>query len=418
MQHYGVLGQVLAHSWSPEIHAALASYEYKKYELQPEELKSFIEEGSWSGLNVTIPYKKEVIKWASEVGEEAKRLGAANTLTRKADGTFKADNTDLFGFSYMLRRFAKRHYQSTNALKGMEALVLGSGGAAQAIVAALEDEGAKPHVISRSGADTYENVLERHADAELIVNTTPVGMYPNCPASPLSLETMRALPKLKGVLDAIYNPERTGIMLNAEKLQIPAESGLVMLVAQAFRSSEIWQNKTLDPAVIDEIEAKLLSTMRNIVIIGMPGSGKTSSGRELAALTGRTHIDLDKAFNEHYKRSAAEVIQEDGEDAFRAMETAIAKDYCSRSGLVISCGGGIVTRPENYDLLHQNATIVMIDRPITELSSKGRPLSKSKGVEKLAEERMGLYRAWADYIQPCTGSAHGDALEIAQQLGL
>lgn len=243
-------------------------------------------------------------------------------------------------------------------------------------------------------------------------------MYPNCPDSPLSLETLQALPQLKGVLDAVYNPERTGIMLNAEKLDIPAESGLVMLVAQAFRSSEIWQKTTLDQELIDTIEAKLLAKMRNIVLIGMPGSGKTSAGRELAALCGREHVDLDAAFAKTYGTSAAEVIESQGEQAFRAMETDIVATYGKESSLVISCGGGVVTRQENYDLLHQNATIVMLDRPLEKLSTKGRPLTASKGVEKLAQERMPLYRQWADMVQTCTGSAHGDAVAIAQALGL
>lgn len=418
MVQYGVIGRVLAHSWSPEIHKDLAPYNYQKFELEPEELENFLTGGEWCGLNVTMPYKKEVLKWASSVTQTALRLGAANTLTRKPDGTFAADNTDLFGFSYMLRRFCMRHLGSEDALTDKKALVLGSGGAAQAIVAALEDLHAKPVVISRKGPDAYINLLERNADAALIVNTTPVGMYPKCPESPIPLETLQALPQLEGVLDAVYNPERTGIMLAAEALGIPAESGLVMLVAQAFRSSEIWQRRTLDESLIDTIEDRLLRQMRNVVLIGMPGSGKTSAGRELAALSGRTHVDLDQAFAENNKRSAAEVIENDGEEAFRRLETSTIAQYCKESGLVISCGGGAVTRPENYDLMHQNGTIVMLDRPIANLSTKGRPLSAAKGVERLAAERMPLYRSWADYVQTCTGSAHGDAVEIAQLLGL
>lgn len=418
MAEYGVIGQTLAHSWSPEIHADLATYDYQKYELEPNELERFLTTGDWRGFNVTMPYKKDVMKWASTVTPTAKRLGAANTLTRKADGSYEADNTDLFGFSYMLKRFCERHCGNARALENKKVLVLGSGGAAQAIIAAIEDMGASPVVISRTGDDTYENLLEKHADAALIVNTTPIGMYPNCPDTPLDIETLKHMPKLLGVLDAVYNPERTGIMLCAEKLGVPAESGLVMLVAQAFKSSELWQGAELNPSLIDEIEQKLLTQMRNIVLIGMPGSGKTSAGRELATISGRTQIDLDKAFAEEYGRSAADVIEKDGEDAFRKLETRILATYCAKSGLIISCGGGVVTRPENYDLMHQNGTIIMLDRPLEKLSTKGRPLSAAKGVQKLAEERMPLYRSWADYIQPCTGSARGDALKIAQLLGL
>lgn len=365
-----------------------------------------------------MPYKKDVLAWAAEISPEAKRLGAANTLTRLSSGAYRADNTDLFGFSYMLHRFAKRHLNGESALGGKKALVLGSGGAAQAIIAAVEDAGCAPVTISRTGENNYENLLERHADAALIVNTTPVGMYPNCPASPLTLETLKGFTDLKGVLDAVYNPERTGIMLAAEELGIPGESGLVMLVAQAWRASEIWQNKDLDESLIDAIEERLLKKMRNVVLIGMPGSGKTSTGRELAKLTGRTHIDLDIAFSEEYGKSAAEVIETQGEDSFRKLETKIADKYGKESGLVISCGGGIVTRSENYNLIHQNGTIVMLNRALEKLSTKGRPVTAAKGNKRLAQERMPLYKTWADYTQTCTGSARGDALEIAHRLGL
>lgn len=418
MAEYGVIGRVLAHSWSPEIHAGLASYAYEKHELEPDELESFLARSDWRGYNVTIPYKKNVLAWAREIGPEAERLGAANTLTRLACGGYRADNTDLFGFAYMLERFCKRHLQSSDTLKGTKTLVLGSGGAAQAVVAALEDVGSRPVVISRQGKNTYDNVAELHSDATLIVNTTPVGMYPNCPDSPLSMDVLSALSNLKGVLDIVYNPEHTGIMLAAEKLGIPAESGLVMLVAQAWQASKIWTGAELDLALIDQIEERLLKRMRNVVLIGMPGSGKTTAGRELATLTSRTHIDLDHAFAQDFGKSAAEVIEQQGEDAFRALETQIAAKYGKESGLVISCGGGIVTRTENYDLMHQNATIVMLDRPLEKLSTKGRPVTAAKGNERLAKERMPLYTAWADLTQTCTGSARGDALEIAQLLGL
>lgn len=419
IKEYGVIGHPLKHSWSPEIHELLASYTYEKRDLEPNEVKNFLTRAAWRGLNVTIPYKKEAYAYASSHSDTAKRLGVANTLKRNADGTYTAYNTDLFGFTYMLERFCNEYLGGIEALKGAKVLVLGgTGGAAQAILASLEDHGTYPVVVSRTGENNYNNLLELHSDADLIVNCTPMGMYPNCPAEILDANTLKAMTKLKGILDAVYNPERTGIMLAAESLNIPCQSGLVMLVAQAFRSSEIWQDAALDRSLIDSIEAKLLAKMRNVVLIGMPGSGKTSCGRELAKLTKRTHIDLDAAFFETYERSAAEVIEHDGEKVFRTMETDILATYSKESSLVISCGGGVVTRPENYNLMHQNSAIVMLDRPLDQLSSKGRPLSKSKGIEQLAQERMGLYRAWADTILTCTGSAHGDALELTQLLAL
>lgn len=424
MASYGVLGRVLAHSWSPQIHADLGDYAYQKYELEEDELRAFLIKGKWDGLNVTIPYKRNVLKWATCVSPNAKRLGAANTLIRKSDGTYEADNTDLFGYAYFLKRFCERHLEANitsatdSPLAGTKALVLGSGGASAAVCAALEDAGANAVVISRNGENNYDNMLELHSDASLIVNTTPVGMYPNCPATPVDEAVMAQMPSLKGVLDVVYNPERTGIMLAAEHLGIAAESGLVMLVAQAWQSSKIWGLTTKDASVIELIEAKILASTRNVVLIGMPGSGKTSAGRELAALTGRKQVDLDHAFAQEIGRSAAEVIEQEGEETFRALETQIVAKYCSQSGLVISCGGGVVTCPKNYNLMHQNGTIVMLNREISKLSTKGRPISAAKGVEKLAQERMPLYKAWADIELACTGSARGDALKIAQLLGL
>lgn len=415
---YGLLGRTLGHSWSPLIHEQLGTTPYVLVELEPEELEAFIARKDWKGLNVTIPYKTEAAKLANELTPAAKRMGAVNTLWRRADGTILGDNTDVYGFSYLLNRFLERELDGEGSLEGAEVLVLGSGGASRAVVTALEDAGAIPCVISRTGEDNYENLLKRHAETELIVNTTPVGMYPKCPDSPLSRSVLAALPELQGVLDVVYNPERTGIVLEAESLGLPAESGLAMLVGQAWKSSSIWQEKELDEALIEKIEGSIRKQTRNLVLIGMPGSGKTSCGKRLAKMLGRDRVDLDEAFLEAYGRSAADVIKEDGEDVFRSMETDVLAFYCAQSSLVISCGGGVVTRPENLPLMQQNGTIVMIDRPLAELSSNGRPLSQGKGVEKLAEERMPLYRAWADEIISCTGSADGDALEIVERLSL
>ena len=250
------------------------------------------------------------------------------------------------------------------------------------------------------------------------MNTTPVGMYPNCPASPLAAEMLATFPRLGGVLDVVYNPERTGIVLAAESLGIPAESGLAMLVAQAWRSSELWQGHALDEGLIATIEQELRNGERNVVLIGMPGSGKTSCGRELGSLTGRTVVDLDHAFAGRFGRSAADVIEHDGEDAFRTLETKVLAEYTKRSSQVLSCGGGVVTRAENLGLMRQNGVVIMLDRPLEHLSSRGRPISRSRGIEALAAERMPLYHAWADRVVRCTGSAHGDAVEIARLLGL
>lgn len=415
---YGLLGRTLKHSWSPQIHERLGTTPYELVELEPDELAPFVREGHWQGLNCTIPYKQDLVGLVDELRPNAARIGAVNTLLHGQDGRIIGDNTDLFGFAWMLARFCERHLGGRDTLRGAKALVLGSGGASKAIVAALEDVSSTPVVISRHGGDTYEAIVESHADASLIVNTTPVGMYPNCPASPLVPGTIERLASLRGVIDVVYNPERTGIMLDADRLGIPAESGLVMLVGQAWLSSSMWQGRELDEGLIGSIEGDLMRQCRNVALIGMPGSGKTSAGRNLAELCGRTFVDMDVDFSERYGRTPADVINEDGEETFRRMETEALAEVAKRSSLVISCGGGVVTRPENLPLLRQNSTVVMIDRKAEELSSRGRPISQQRGIQALAAERMPLYRAWADTVVSCTGSARGDALEIMRRLGL
>jgi shikimate dehydrogenase len=306
--------------------------------------------------------------------------------------------------------------RASRALEGKEVLVLGSGGASKAVRSALERFSARVSLISRRGPDDYDHLLENHPRTAFLVNTTPVGMFPDCPASPVPLETMRGLTHLEGVLDVVYNPERTGICLFAERLGVPWQSGLGMLVAQAFYSSQLFQGRKLSESLIREVMGDIRLRTQNVVLIGMPGAGKTTCGRQLARILDRPFVDLDDAFSIEFSTSPSDYILAHGEDAFRSLESKVCSSYCARSGLVISCGGGIVTRPENYDLLHQNSTIVFLDRPIGELSSHGRPLSREKGVEALARERMELYRTWADHRVACTGSAAGDAEKIAALL--
>lgn len=416
---YGLVGRTLAHSWSPQIHARLGSAPYDLFELEPNELAGFVRGGSWQGLNVTIPYKHEAALLADVRSERVERLGAANTLVRQQDGSILAENTDVLGFSWMLERFCWRELAGapTDVLGGRDVLVLGDGGASAAVRAALEDDArARVSVISRHGRDTYDTLLERHADAVLVVNATPVGMYPSCPASPLSAQTLDGLTGLLGVLDVVYNPARTGLCLAAERRGLPFESGLSMLVAQAFRSSELFQGRALDDALVGRIAGEIFAQTENVVLIGMPGAGKTSCGRRLARLLGRPFVDVDEVISTEQGRGPGEIIREDGEGAFRTLESAATGRYGARSGLVIACGGGVVTRPENYDLLHQNGRIVFLDRPLAELSAQGRPLSQARGVERLAAERMGSYRAWADIVVSCTGSSASDAELIASLL--
>jgi shikimate dehydrogenase len=398
----------------------LGSQPYLLYEMAPEQVENFVRKGSWHGLNVTIPYKRKAYELADKKSPRAERLGVANTLVRQADGTIYADNTDLAGFSWMLQRFCKREFgqEVHEVLAGAPVLVLGSGGASQAIQAALTEAGATVSVISRKGPDTYENLESRHSDAILVVNTTPVGMYPRCPSSPLSEHNFSTLRHLRAVLDVVYNPTRTGICLEAERRGLPYESGLAMLVGQARFSSELFQDKHIEDIEVSRIEAILKAQMLNVCLIGMPGVGKTSTGMALAHRLKRPFVDIDEAFRLDHGISAASYIEDHGETAFRDLESEMLAHYGSGSGLIISCGGGVVTRPQNYALLHQNGQIIMLERPLENLSTKGRPLSRSKGIAKLAEERMGLYRAWADVCISCTGTPTGDAELICSMLKL
>lgn len=418
---YGLLGRALTHSWSPRIHSYFFDEHYALKELEPDEVAPFIRESSWRGLNVTIPYKRDAAQLADEVSPRVARLGVANTLVRRSDGTIYADNTDVLGFAWMLEDFCHRELgcAPARALAGGEALVLGSGGACQAICAAIEDEiGCTCSIISRHGSDTYETLVERHPHTRLIVNTTPVGMYPACPASPVSETQLASLPELKAVLDVVYNPTRTGICLMAERLAIPYESGLAMLVAQALFSNEQFCDRPLDRALIPKITSDLLAETSNICFIGMPGVGKTTTGKRLARSLRRPFVDMDDAFEMEHGLSAAEFIAMYGEDVFRDRESDVLASYTKQSGLVIACGGGVVTRERNYDLLRQNGHIVMMDRPIDQLSSRGRPISQAKGIEALAAERMPIYRAWATHIVSCLGSAERDAEITRSLLGL
>lgn len=418
---FGLIGRRLGHSWSPLIHESLGSAPYALLELEPEEVEPFLRGGAWRGLNVTIPYKLDAARLADVRSDAVSALGAANTLVRRGDGTIFAENTDVLGFAWLLTRFCRERLGGSprELLEGREALVLGSGGAARAVSYALETyAGASAVMVSRSGPEGYEDLERRHRDAALVVNATPVGMYPACPATPLEQGVLAALPGLLGVLDIVYNPRRTGLVLAAERLGLPAESGLAMLVAQALHASELFQGRDLDDALIGGIERDLLARTDNVVLIGMPGAGKTSCGRELARLLHRPFVDLDDAIALESGREPSRIITEEGEEAFRRLETEAARRYGGRSGLIVACGGGIVTRAENYDLLHQNGTVVHIDRPLDQLSSDGRPLSQAQGIERLAAQRRPLYESWADVTVRCTGSASGDAAAVRDLLGL
>lgn len=383
----GLLGRKLGHSYSPQIHRELGSYEYRIFEKEPEELEDFVRNGTYAGLNVTIPYKKDVIPFLDELSPAAKKMGSVNTIIRREDGSLFGHNTDYYGFTSLV-------HHSGISVSGKKVLVLGSGGTSNTAVKALEDLGAAVVIISRSGQNHYGN-LYLHGDASVIVNTTPVGMYPNTGTAPLNLKDF---PRLEGVLDVIYNPARTQLLLDAEDLGLPHENGLWMLVAQAKEAAECFTGEKISDQEITRIHRKLSRQMENIILIGMPGCGKTTIGSLLAKKLGRELVDLDSQIVQSAGKTIPEIFSQEGEAGFRDWESRILAQYGKQSGLILSTGGGCVTQPRNYPLLHQNGTIFWLQRELSLLPTDGRPLSQQNRLEDLYKARKDLYESFADCV--------------------
>lgn len=385
MLRCGLLGGKLGHSYSPAIHAMLGDYRYDLIELEPEALEDFVKSGDWDGLNVTIPYKKAVAPFCDVLSPLAEDLGSVNTLVRR-DGKIYGDNTDAYGFEAMVKRLGV-------SCPGKKALVLGSGGASVTAKAVLQALGVEVVVISRHGEDHYGN-LDRHADAAILVNATPVGMYPKAGQAPVDISR---LPNLEAVLDIVYNPARTRLILDAEAAGIPCESGLLMLVAQAVRASELFTGQEIPAEAVARVYAAIRQQMENIVLIGMPGAGKTTVGKEIAQILNREFVDCDEELVREAGMEIPAYFQRYGEAAFRDLETKVLAQVTQRSGLVIATGGGCVTRPENRDLLRQNGTVVWLRRRLEDLPVDGRPVSQSKGIQAIYQVRKPLYEAFSDF---------------------
>ena len=382
----GLLGRHLGHSYSPQIHAMLGSYSYVLFEKEPEQIEDFLKNGDWTGINVTVPYKKAVIPYLNELTPIAKELGAVNTIVRR-DGKLIGHNTDSFGFRMLLDTLPI-------PLELQKALILGSGGASNTAVAVLQDLGAQVVVISRTGENNYQN-LHLHQDARLIVNTTPVGMYPDTGVSPVDLNLF---PCLRSVLDMVYNPARTQFLLDAEAADrgIHYRNGLLMLVAQAKEAAEWFTGDCISDDVIEPIMEKLEAQMQNIILIGMPGCGKSTIGKLLSEKTGRIFVDADEQIVRIAGKSIPEIFADDGEEAFRAWETKALAELGKQSGLIIATGGGCVTRARNYNLLHQNGTLFWIRRKLEYLPAEGRPLSEQTDLREMYRIREPLYDSWKD----------------------
>lgn len=383
----GLLGERLSHSYSPKIHKSLYDCEYGLYEVKKEEIGDFLKNNCLDGFNVTIPYKQEVIAYLSEMSDTARAIGSVNTVVRKEDGSLFGDNTDIYGFKYLLNKNGIDVYNK-------KVIVLGSGGTSKTVCFALKAlEDREIAIISRSGEDNYDNI-DKHRDAQIIVNTTPVGMYPNNLKAPLDLRDFSAV---EGVADVIYNPAKTALLLQAESLGIRYAGGLLMLVAQAKRSAELFTGEAIPESRIEEITKKLLKDMKNIVLIGMPGCGKSSIGKLIAKETGRDFIDVDEMISQAANMSIPEIFSLEGEEGFRIRETQALKRACMLSGKVIATGGGCVTRSENFLVLRQNATVIYIKRPLDRLVCEGRPLSKKTSMEQMYSVRKPMYERFSDF---------------------
>ena len=397
MIEYGLLGAKLGHSYSKPIHNLLADYHYELYAVTPEELKELMVSRAFRGLNVTIPYKKDVLPYLDEISPDVHEVGSANTLVMGADGKLRGYNTDLPGFLSMAGR-------AGIVLTDKKVVILGSGGTSLTAQAAARRRQAREIiVVSRSGEVNYEKLYAEHTDAEVIVNTTPVGMYPKNGESPIDLSRF---PKCEGVLDVIYNPFHTALLQQAEERGIPSENGLWMLVAQAKYAAEYFTGEEIPDEKIAEVYGKMRAEMSNLVLTGMPGSGKSSVGRELAEKLGRELVDMDEIIVRMAGKSIPEIFAQDGEEVFRSIETEAARECGKEKSLVIATGGGAVTREATMKALQQNGEILFIERPLEDLPTNGRPLSQG-GMDTLKamyEKRLPLYRKYAARCVDNSGS--------------
>lgn len=403
---YGLLGGRLGHSYSKPIHNLLASYPYELYAVTPEQLRSLMLSRSFKGLNVTIPYKKDVVAYCDEITDAAREVGSVNTLVMGADGRLTGDNTDLFGFLSMAARKGL-------SLRGRKVVILGTGGTSLTAQAACRRENARETiVVSRSGPVDYEALYRDHADAQIIINTTPVGMYPGNGESPIELSRF---PECEGVLDVIYNPLRTALLLDAEELGIPCADGLWMLVAQAKKAAEAFSGHALDDGEIRRVHTLIRAQTANLVLIGMPGCGKSTIGALIADKMNRPLIDLDREIEKEAGMSIPDIFAREGEAAFRDRERAAAEKFGREKGLVIATGGGIVKRADSMRALRQNGEIIALSRALECLPTDGRPLSKDpEAIRRLAVEREPLYRKYSAAMISNNGAPEDAASAVTE----
>ncbi len=381
-----LIAKKLSHSFSKPIHNELADYSYEYKELEENEVGEFLRKREFDGLNVTIPYKQTVMEYLDCISPEALKIGAVNTIVNR-DGKLYGHNTDYYGFNYEIK-------ESGADIAGKDVVVLGNGGAAKTVICVCNDLGAKSVSVVTS-AELRAGDVEKYYNGQIVINATPVGMYPNTGVAVVDISKFT---KCEAVLDLIYNPAKPQLLLDAEKLGMKTANGLGMLVAQAKRACEIFTDSNIADSEISRIRTKIENQTKNIILVGMPGCGKSTVGKYLAELTGREFFDCDEEITKKGK-SPAELIEQNGEEYFRQVESETLSELCKKSGCVIATGGGAVTKERNYDIIHQNATVVFIERELKRLSTQGRPLSQGgiETLEKLYEERLPLYKKVSDF---------------------
>ncbi len=407
---YGLIGEKLSHSFSKEIHEALANYEYEITPIAKDKLDEFMRKRDFTAINVTIPYKEDVIPYLDYISDQAKEIGAVNTIVNRGGKLF-GYNTDFSGMTDLIDH-------AKIEIKGKKVLVLGTGGTSKTSLSVVKALGAREiYTVSRSGKDealTYDEAYEKHSDAEIIINTTPVGMYPNIDGLPIDLEKFQ---NLEGAIDAIYNPLRTKFVQSARKCGAIAEGGLYMLVAQGVRAAEIFLGKEFSEDATEKVYGKILRSKENIVLSGMPGCGKSTIGKMLAEKLCRPFIDLDDEIVKMAGKPITEIFAEGGESHFRDIETAAIGNVARISGAVIATGGGAILRDENVRLLKQNGRVYFLDRPLDQLlPTADRPLASSaEAIKNRYKERFPRYCSVCDLHLKTDGIAEHATEEIAKE---
>ncbi len=408
---YGLIAERIGHSFSAEIHKKLFGYDYELKAISKAELDFFMRDREFKAINVTIPYKEAVIPYIDHVDETAKSIGAVNTIVN-VDGVLYGYNTDVMGLTALINK-------NGIEIKNKKVLVLGSGGTSKTALYTAKTLGASEIFrVSRSGRDgcvTYDLALNKHNDAEIIINTTPSGMYPDIYESAVDV---RQFPELQGVIDVVYNPLNSKLVCDAKKMGVKACGGLYMLVAQAAYAAEKFVGKSVDKSRIDEIFSEIYAEKSNIVLIGMPGSGKTACGRHLAEMLGKTLIDTDDVITEKIGKTPNEIITESGESKFREIESAVVKEVSAMQGAVISTGGGTILNYVNLELLRENGRVYFLDRALDDIkTSDDRPLSKNRELlEKRYNERYSIYCDSCDKRIVCVDGAELNARQILEDL--